>query len=375
MIEVGDGYILAGRRGDGCRADDDGQPVEHPRRQWRSCRAATGLSVQRRRLAEAVRETVYRKYADDISNRWRSGRGPRSLAIAPMTFAAGDAAVAASLCAVSTRHLEPLEEPMTDYSNLPSRRTDEDRSSIDDLVPDVEHEAGGEPPRPAAAARRAARLRSANRSRRMLRPTGSLIGCSAEWARLDDAISAQQASLRASGARVRSEAGVASDCKRFLHELPANARLRVGRGPSRRSRRHPRAHQGGEDRDREGGAHPGADRRHRRQGEATRRCTGGEGRADHLPASEVVRRCRCCFRCSDNADRVAQSGFAPDEANALLLLALLEPDRLAERLMEIINAHRHLIARTRPASARAAGATDRASLRRRGHDLRDDRGR
>ena len=46
---------------------------------------------------------------------------------------------------------------------------------------------------------------------------------------------------------------------------------------------------------------------------------------------------RVLYPLHENADRVAQSGFAPDQANALLLFALLEPDRLAERLMKTVS--------------------------------------
>ncbi len=45
----------------------------------------------------------------------------------------------------------------------------------------------------------------------------------------------------------------------------------------------------------------------------------------------------CSIRCNENANRVHQSGFSQYEGNALLLAALLQPDRLTERLMETIN--------------------------------------
>jgi hypothetical protein len=41
-----------------------------------------------------------------------------------------------------------------------------------------------------------------------------------EWARLDDAISAQQAVCERLEARLRSEAAIATACKQFLHGLP-----------------------------------------------------------------------------------------------------------------------------------------------------------
>ena len=68
--------------------------------------------------------TAYQMYADDDQQRWQSDRwqsGPSKPApSAPTTFADWRCCGRGELCAISTRHLEPLAESMTDYSSLPS---------------------------------------------------------------------------------------------------------------------------------------------------------------------------------------------------------------------------------------------------------------
>ena len=157
----------------------------------------------------------------------------------------------------------------------------------------------------------------------------------AENLRLETAIKAQIAHGEALERRLRGEEAVIRSCKAFLHDLPDGVRLRVVEG------------------------RPGdLDDIRRRIGEV--RDEIGKVQRTPVPSADIAERVkrhvdalaaraapiitgvgsgqalRVLFPLSLHADRIAQSGFAPDQANALLLVALLEPERLTERLMEVI---------------------------------------
>ena len=55
-------------------------------------------------------------------------------------------------------------------------------------------------------------------------------------------------------------------------------------------------------------------------------------------ASVMVKRLRVLWPLHDHADRVTLSGFSEAEGNALLLVALVDGERLVERLLQTVAA-------------------------------------
>ena len=155
-----------------------------------------------------------------------------------------------------------------------------------------------------------------------------------EGQRLADAIAAQVSTCDEQDKRLRAETRVVAACKQFLHDLPAGAQVRVVEG------------------------RPG-DLDDIRQRIAATKVEIAQvallpvpsddlaGRITHY-VDALAARARPVIRgiadgqalsvfypVRDNADRVTLSGFAQHEGNPLLLLALMEPERLAERLYQI----------------------------------------
>ena len=154
-----------------------------------------------------------------------------------------------------------------------------------------------------------------------------------EWARLDAAIAAQLATCERLEQRLRAEERTVTACKRFLHELPAHARLRVVEGQAGdlddiRARIKAVA-------DEIGAVQrlpvPSDDLRDR----VSRYVDDLAARAQPIIAGigdgETL---RVLYPLHDHADRVTLSGFATDQGNALLLVALVDGERLAERLLQ-----------------------------------------
>jgi hypothetical protein len=156
----------------------------------------------------------------------------------------------------------------------------------------------------------------------------------AERARLTDAITAQTASCERLERRLHAEERTVASCKRWLHELPAGARLRVVEG------------HGGDLDDIRARIKAVKDEIARVQalpvpaadlaGRIKRYVDGLAAKArpviQGIGEGETL---RVLYPLNENANRTHLSAFAPHDGNALLLMALVDGDRLAERLLQI----------------------------------------
>ena len=159
-----------------------------------------------------------------------------------------------------------------------------------------------------------------------------------EWARIDDAIETQTTRCEALERRLRGAEGVVRSCKQFLHELPANARLvehnvdnvhalddvddirsrlDAVKGEIARTTRTPTLSGDLGSRIADYVADLAS---------KARPVISGTGDGETL---------RVSWPLNDHADRTTQSGFSPHECNALLMFALLDGKRLAERLLQV----------------------------------------
>jgi hypothetical protein len=156
----------------------------------------------------------------------------------------------------------------------------------------------------------------------------------AEAQRLSDAVAAQTAICERLEKRLRAEERVIASCKQFLHELPDSARLRVVEG------------QAGD-----------LDDIRQRIKEVNEEMT--RVRALPIPSDDIAARVtryvdalaasaqpviqgigdgqalRVLYPVNEHADRVTLSGFSETNGSALLLAALVDGERLAERLLRV----------------------------------------
>jgi hypothetical protein len=156
----------------------------------------------------------------------------------------------------------------------------------------------------------------------------------AENHRLESAIAAQKATCEAQEKRLQAEEAIIRDCKQFLHDLPPNVHLRVVEGYA---------------------GDLGAIRAHIRETMDEIAQVGrmpvpsddlGDRIARHVAklaakAQPVVRGISdgqdlsVQWPLHDRADRIAMSGFSDSDANALLLLAFMDGETLAARLVQV----------------------------------------
>jgi hypothetical protein len=155
-----------------------------------------------------------------------------------------------------------------------------------------------------------------------------------ERRRLDDAIAAQEATCERQQHALRATEAEIKGCKTWLNELPSNARLVEAQGT---------AGDLGCIRQRIRALRDEIDGLERLPVPSPDIATRIRGYVDQLAAKAQPlvlgigdrQTLKVLFPLNDHADRRTQTHFAPTDANPLLMAALLDGDRLAERLLAI----------------------------------------